>query len=288
MPKANAAAGTTVTPAPAVVGGTDVQKADFASEMFADAASTPEFRRDDLSIPFVRIAQAGTPQRKRAEPVYIEGLEEGDFFHVVTRRVWKGQSGLLFLPVFYDKRHIEWKTREDGGGFVADHGYNPDMLTTCTRDDKNRDRLPNGNHLSTTALYYGLVLTLDENNAVVETTEAVLSLASTMLKSSRQWNTMMRATTVRDPATGERRPAQPYYRAYRLTTNPEKNDKGTWFGLRVEAGPTVEELMNGPTIYRGGKHLAGLISSGERKTDFSQMADDAEVVEGSTENPDSF
>lgn len=269
-----------VTPAPAVGSALTERNTSFASQMFEDAAAlAPQFERDDLSIPFLRVLQDMSPQAKPRDPAYVAGAAPGDFLHTITKQVWKGEQGLLVLPVHYEKRHIEWKRREDNGGFVADHGYKPELAATTTRDEKNRDILPNGNHLVATALYYLLVVQLDERGKLTDVTEAVLALTSTQLKVSRLWNTMMRGTTIEDPVSGARRPAQTFYRAYKLTTKVESNDKGSWYGLSVEVGPTVEQLQDGVELYTSGRNLAKMIASGQRKANVQEGLSEETVAE---------
>src|SRR5690349_5272187 len=86
------------------------------------------------------------------------------FLNTARGEVFPGLTdGLVVIPCYYNRTFIEWKIREAGGVFVADHGIDGGAarLPTCHRDDKGRDILPNGNQLVQTAQYYMLLCTED-------------------------------------------------------------------------------------------------------------------------------
>lgn len=64
----------------------------------------------DYIIPRLSICQDGTPQRKKADPGYIQGLEEGDLFNTVSGKIYaKAGEPLLILPLFLHKNRIMFK-----------------------------------------------------------------------------------------------------------------------------------------------------------------------------------
>jgi hypothetical protein len=83
-------------------------------------------------------------------------------------------------------------------------------------------------------------------------------MKSTQLKKSRKWNSMMQAVQ-KIGANGRMfRPAI-YSQVYRLTTVPESNDKGKWFGWEVARVGDVASAE----VYEAAKAFAQTISAGD-------------------------
>ncbi len=95
-------------------------------EAFAVTDDIPEFLKkgsqrgaenvtsDDVIIPRVELIQALSPARKKNDPGYIEGADEGMLFNNVTRELYGPE--LIVVPVFYTKQYLVWKDRKQGGG----------------------------------------------------------------------------------------------------------------------------------------------------------------------------
>ena len=96
-----------------------------------------------------------------------------------------GEEGIIVIPCFYQKKWIEWKQRESGGGFVKQHDTE-DIMQSTTPDAKNNSILPNGNVVVPTANYFVLVV---KPNGATET--AVLSMTKTQLTKSKKWNSII-------------------------------------------------------------------------------------------------
>ena len=60
-----------------------------------------EVTADDLQMPFLRVVQAMSPELNKKESAYIEGVNQGDIFNTVTRQYWKGDEGVMVIPVYY-------------------------------------------------------------------------------------------------------------------------------------------------------------------------------------------
>jgi hypothetical protein len=61
-----------------------------------------------------------------------------------------------------------------------------------------------------------------------------------------------------------------FYSGYQLTTVPEENDKGTWFGWEVEMlhgsnGGVIENIENGSEIYMAARSFKDSIQQGQVK-----------------------
>ncbi len=210
--------------APTVLG---TQFLEDAGAGFEEAGATA------YAIPFLQMLQSGSPQCKKSDGAYISGAEEGKFFNTVTQELYDGGEGIVVIPCHFTNRFNEWKTRESGGGFVTEHMVGTQPATT--KDSKGRDIAENGNVIADTRNHYVLIC-----NADGTLTPAILSLTSTQLKKSRQWMSKMQGFKIRKP-DGSFDTAPMSSRKYRLTTVPESNDKGSWFGLKVELEGLVED-----------------------------------------------
>jgi len=227
----------------------------------ADAGAGAEsMDKDDFAIPRLTILQALSPQLKKKEGAYIEGAEEGQIFDAISGTTRDGDEGINIIPVTYRKTFIEWKLRENGGGFVSDHGKNGlGILSKCKKDDRGRDILPSGNQLVATAEYFVMVL---ENGGF---SPCVISMTSSQLKISRRWNTMMNQLRVaKSDGKGTFNPAM-FYMTYLLQTVPESGQKGDYFNWKITTHRPVLELPNGDEIYMACRDLRESITTGDVK-----------------------
>ena len=258
----------TTTTAVAVVEGKVNPLATISDSLLAnvmdDAAEGLDFGLGDTAIPFLRLLQSNSPEVMRGNAKQVEGAQAGMFLNIASGALYEDEGGILVVPVAFMRSYTEWRPRgadgNSGGGFVADYGTDGSLLTTTQRNDKNKNILPNGNELTEAGLYYLLVL--DPESGTAE--RAALSLSSTQLKKARKWNSLIQAVTVPRPTGGVFTPAM-YYMTYRLTTRPEQNAKGSWFGLNVQAEKPVFELPDGEDLYLLARSYAALVRSGDVK-----------------------
>ena len=233
---------------------TEVMSEAERQRMLADLQNDGmDFGKEDLAIPFLRIAQDLTPQTKKHEPNYIAGLEPGDFYHTVTSEVWKNSTGgVLVVPVAFTRSFTEWWPRDSkaGKGFVKDWGTDSSNMDRCTRDAKNRDITPEGTQMTRAALYFLLVV----DPTTGEYQQAALSLSGSQLKHAKKWNSLISQYKMRG--------IPGYGKTYVLTTVIEKNDQGSWSGLHVVAGGNTLQLPNGGDVYEAAKAYAALVTSG--------------------------
>jgi hypothetical protein len=252
---------------------TPIANAELDAMLMEDAGAGTEFmNKDDFAIPRISILQSGSDQVKKSSGGYIQGAEEGMFFDNISNEIKDGAEGLLFIPVSYRRAHIEWKPRTAGGGFVADHGVSDAEYKACEVDDKGNHITADGNEIVPTAEYYGLVV--DEEKKT--TKQVVISLAKSQLKKARRWNTLINQLQIPKPdGKGTMNPAM-FYMAYKLTTVPESNDNGSWFGISVAAyKPTTE--IGGVELYMAAREFRKAVIGGDVKVaNPVEMASDAE------------
>jgi hypothetical protein len=196
---------------------------------FEEAAGVgfEEATTQDLSIPFLRILAQLSPQVNKRDGAYVQGAEAGMIFNTVANEAYNGEDGILVVPCYYTRRYVEWKPREQGGGYVSSYGSEDPIVQTTHKDDRGNDILPNGNLLTNTAQFYVLLI-----HPEMGPQRCLITMTSTQLKKARKWLTQMQALTGRNKA-GALYTLPMMSNVYQLRTVEERNDKGSWFGWEV-------------------------------------------------------
>ena len=182
----------------------------------------------DFAVPFLSILQKGSPQvdETSTKGKFIDGARQGMLLNTVTMKLYDGKKGVVVIPCAYNKLAVEWKP--DRGGLVGHHGISDQIVMKATRNEKNQLVLPNSNLLIETAYHY--VLLVEDDGTVIP---AVVSMASTQLKKSRRWNTTQDSIRMEGPNGSKFKPPS-FSHMYKITTVPEANDSGSWFGFVIE------------------------------------------------------
>ena len=249
--------------------------------LFAEDAGVGQenMDRNDYAIPRIRILQDLSPQVKKTEQGYIKGAEAGMICDPVSEQLFSGEQGVLVIPISYRRSHIEWRTREKGGGIVADHGADGAILDQAKKDDRGRAILPSGNQITINAEYF--VFVVDPTTG--SHTPYVLSMSGTQLKKSRRWNTMINQLRIQHPSgSGTINPAM-FYRTYKLSTEPERNEQGSWFGWHITPDKSTVDMPDGEQLYLAAREFRKQIAAGSVKV--QQQDDSAEVAIDSEDSP---
>ena len=204
---------------------------------------------DDYALPFLRVLGQLSPECNKRDAKYVDGAEPGMIFNTVTKQLYDGEAGVNVIPCYYKREYVEWSDRGEGTSApVAIHSVDSGIIKDATRDASYKDRLPNGNYLENTASYF---VTIDDG------TSALISMKSTQLKVSRNWNSMMNSIKLKGK-NGMFTPAM-YSHVYNLKTVQQSNDKGTWFGWTVEkVGPVQDK-----DLYEAAKSFASSVNKGD-------------------------
>lgn len=230
-------------------------------EAFAVTDDIPEFLKkgsqrgaenvtsDDVIIPRVELIQALSPARKKNDPGYIEGADEGMLFNNVTRELYGPE--LIVVPVFYTKQYLVWKDRKQGGGT---NGFRGAFNSKAEAEAAIAELAEDGLEVVDTAQHF--VLAYHEG----KWTEAVISMAKSKIKVSKRWNSLMRLTDT-----------DSFSRAYKLSAVTETNARNEqYFNYNVTAMGFVPK-----EVYEQGEKLYNVISKGGVKV--SSDYDDAAV-----------
>ena len=212
--------------------------------------------QEDLGIPFLQVLQKGSPEVDKSSPEYkqygILGAEAGDIMLTTSRTIIhkNGAEPLKVIPCAFEKLFMEWKPRDSGGGLVKSH-RDAIILMECRRNERNQDVLKNGNLIVTTNYFYCLL----HHNEKWE--QVVIGMSSTQQKKARQWLNMMINLRVQLPNGNKITPPM-FSHAYLLGTQVESNEKGSWFGWKVE----IAQPVTFPDVLSDAQHIAKKVSSG--------------------------
>lgn len=195
---------------------------------------------DDVQIPRISVLQDLSPQIKDNKPEYIPGAKPGMIFNVLTGELFP--DGLEFVPVFFEKDHLVWKTRKSGGGLVA-RCDTPQEAQALADTKEEYEYVESPNHIS--------LLVKDGNSDC----EVSIPMATSKAKVSRRLNSLIRLNQ------GDR-----FSRVYKLIAVEDESPSGEYWNFAVEnVGWPSEE------VYLAGEALYDSITSGRKRytTDYS-------------------
>ena len=244
------------------------EKSDVAlTGMFEEDANTSfsNMGSEDFALPFLRVLGQLSPETNKRDAKYVEGAEPGMIFNTVTKQLYDGEEGVSVIPCYYKREYVEWSDRGEGTSApVAIHSVDSGIIKEATRDASYKDRLPNGNYLENTASYFVLI----------ETGEAALiSMKSTQLKVSRNWNSMLSSLRLKGKSGNLYQPPA-FSHIYNLATTQMSNDKGTWFGWKVnKVGPITDAAL-----YQQAKAFSENISKGQVKVKHGNESEEKDSI----------
>ena len=222
-----------------------ITKTDSSLLLSDSVDAAPNFTADDVMIPRLSILQQASPQVNKRDGSYVEGAEPGFIYDSVSMTAVDGATGITVVPVTYRRAYIKWKLNR--GGFVADL-EDASCLDDCTRGERGEYFTPDGDHeIVVTAEYVVLVLADDGSFS-----PALLSMAKSQIKKSRQWNSIMHRLKI--SVDGKTITPSMFFNAYQLSSVEESNDQGSWFGWSVRSlygstGGILNNLTNGEEVY---------------------------------------
>lgn len=223
-------------------------------------AGMENVKATDIIIPRVTILQGLSPQLNKQKAEYIKGAEAGQFVEVGINKIL-GEK-FLFVPVYYSKRYLEWHPRASGKGLARIHDN--DAIINETMEGPNGENvLPSGNIIMETAQFFGFDLSR-------EMRQIFIPMASTQLKKARRWLSMANDMRL---ASGSKAPL--FWGVYELSIVPESNNKGDFYGWKVDFNSLVKNLPNGKDILMEAHKFHHSLASGVAKADDSGIVTDA-------------
>ena len=209
---------------------------------------------DDMIIPRIELIQALSPVRKKSDPAYIEGAEEGMLYNNVTRTLYGTE--VTVVPVYYTKQFFVWKDRKAGGG--GSNGFRGAFASKELADRAIAELAEEALEVSDTAQHFVLVRNGDDWQ------EAVISMAKSKVKVSKRWNSLMRLSNT-----------DSFSRAYKLSATTETNARNeSYFNFNVAALGFVNK-----ELYERAEKLYETIRSGNVKVSNDYDGEVTEVAD---------
>jgi hypothetical protein len=215
----------------------------------------------DLVIPFLEVLQA---QSKKLEGA--DGSKAGDVLNTVTNEFHKGAEGFAFIPVHAQHLYVEWKPRDDGGGFVGKHEVDSDVVkkAVAASEKFGEYKTEDGNDLVETYYLYLIALKADG------TTEyAVVAFTSMKVKVYKNFITKAKMVQV---VLGDGRRINPplFAHVYRAKTVSETKDGFKYHNFQPIAfdkgDAASSRLSPEDALYQDAKVFGQMIRQGAVKT----------------------
>lgn len=234
----------------------EIVPAELAEMMKADAgAGIEEANTDAFAMPFIRILQDLSPQVKSKMDGYIEGAKPGMIFNTATKEL-NDSKELWVVPCYFQQAFIEWKSRDEGGGFVAAHPPGTPLANPANHvRDGAKMLLKNGNELMDTRQHF--VLVLNEEGTGAE--PALLAFTSAGIKDSRLWMSRIQKANAQGFAS--------FAYKYRLEVVERANDQGQWFAFEVKEA----EMLTSPRLYAEARAFWHAMKQGSAKVNYNEL-----------------
>tara|TARA_X000001388_G_scaffold75083_1_gene69165 strand:+ start:509 stop:1288 length:780 start_codon:yes stop_codon:yes gene_type:complete len=189
-----------------------------------------EMGADDLQLPRLKLLQAMSPEIENDE-----ALRAGQILNSVTGDSWPSEQGVKVIPCVYHKTYVEWAPVGSGAkGPVSVHQSKEVMNDTIRADDGKFYKNDNsGNYIEETANYFVLII-----GGKGETSQAVVSMKSSQLTPSRNWNSKMKNLKIAG-SNGEYFTPPMWSHSYFLKSEKAKNGDKTWYKWKVELDSTL-------------------------------------------------
>jgi len=212
----------------------------------------------DVAIPFLGLVQALSPELQEGAAKFIPGAKDGSLFNTVTRELLG--STVYVVPCYTENVYVEWVPRDAGGGFVAVHALDSEVVAKARASAKSfkDQKTEAGNELQETFYMYGLLLDGKEGKTGVS--PIVIAFTGSKIKVYKQLMTQIRTMKGRFPLF-----------AFRLgvssvTAKNKKNQPYKNFKLEAANGSLADSINMPGSDYAGllveGKALVEAIKSG--------------------------
>jgi hypothetical protein len=202
---------------------------------------------EDVTQPRLILAQSMTPQRKKDDPKYIKGLEEGQFFNSVTSEVYGGS--VKITPLMFFKQNILLGPIDEGGGLLCRATDGKTGIGTpggvCSRCPKFQ--WANNEPPECTLFHNYAALVISKSGVLSLDCLVIVSMKSTNLKLAKDWNSLMRLRQ------DEQKQQLPMWRGiYELTSQLRTEGKYSWYVAVPKNAGTHASGSTAGTICHGG------------------------------------
>lgn len=97
---------------------------DYSGYAEDSGAGFENTTQSDLSIPFLSVLQAGSPEVLAED----SSAKPGMIVNRTTGELIPGKEGLTFVPALVEHSYVEWVPRDKGGGLVGSHAIDSEIV----------------------------------------------------------------------------------------------------------------------------------------------------------------
>jgi len=226
--------------------------------------------QESFAIPFLTILQKGSPQVDEDDTAhYVQGARQGMIYETVSGNVFDGKEGVYLIPCAYRRVFLRWGPRDAGGGFKGE--FAPEVVAQMRADGKiieleNKLYAPlddgsvhekRSDRFADVRNHYCLLLDRSTGAAA----QVLLSLTSTQIKKSKALMSMLNQVRIDKPGAGRVMPAT-YMNVVHMTTVPEANDKGTWYGAKFELVGMISSVPGAAALVSAARAFNASVAKG--------------------------
>lgn len=170
---------------------------DYGEDMVPIGKIAPGYEgqsSQDASMPWIVLLQPMSPAVAQGK---VEGAKAGMFMNTVTHQLWGAEEGVIFVPSTTRHEFVQWVDRDNGGGLVARHEIDSEVVATAKKKYKFAEyKTPgeNGQLDDLVETFYVIGVVCDPDGSV--NGEAMIGLTSTKIKPYKDWIAMIRAFTL--------------------------------------------------------------------------------------------
>jgi len=230
--------------------------AELLDEMAADAGRGVSTKTEDQLIPLIYILQTNSPICDKRGPDYHDGAEPGYFYlRGAIDPIREGDIGIVAIPCEMQRVWLEFLPGRQG--LVDRHAQKPaDVKTTVQEEGGRRKQIlvrANGNTIQDTR----------EFAVLVDGRPYILPCWGTRHTFAREWQSWFQQ--FKHPQTGKVMAS--FSRKYCLTTVPESNALGRWWGLKFTDLGWVSK-----DEYDAARALNAIVGSGAHRVEIDAAA----------------
>lgn len=236
--------------------------------------------QEAFAIPFLAVLQKGSPQVDEDDSAYVKGAKAGMLYETVSGRLYDGREGALIVPCAYKRAFLRWGPRDAGGfrGELAPEDVAAMRAAGTAVEVEGRLYVPmddgsvnpqKSDRISEVRNHFCLLV----DTKTLTATQVLLSLTSTQIKKSKALMSMLSGVRVGPP--NNRRMPDTFANLVRLTTVPESNDKGSWYGVKFELAGLVGTLPEGMgrSVYEIGREFNKSVARGAVAARYDEAAE---------------
>lgn len=185
-----------------------------------DEGEEEHLSQDELELPFLRVAQKGSPQVDEDKPEYIEGLKPGQYFNTVAA---KSYGDVLKVQVHgYFQNYVIWKGEKGSGEFsgtmTPEEFREFEKNNHLERDGGDMVHTVDGDQFRYTDTR-NFIVSLPEH---LEDGIMLYPMSSTGIKAAKKWNTLHNSRRVNG------KPAKRYATIWELKTAGYEKNGYSW------------------------------------------------------------